>query len=452
MFISRSDEQPEGGGKAVPARVSRRSRIRGISLTDFSFLLTFVAFSAISIRYFGLVFTTSTRWIFLALLLAILALRGKIFIGFRSGYNWILLIYLAWCLATVLWSDVPELSLLKSLALVLTVLALLSGGHYWATTRQPEAALGYLAPIVALCIVSGLGGSTARINASIQAYEGLTGNPNMLGILVAVAMPFALFSAYRGFAQRRSPIVRCLRVLLAGILLLLLAGSASRAAILCMLLTTLCGILTLTPKRKVALLVAASGVLVISVVIAPRVQQSLYQRFVLKGAQDVGDITFSRVGPWTASYAAAVQGGYFGLGYGVSAGQKDFSFGLTAEDYGREKGNTQLAVWEETGLIGLGVYATLLVFIFRTMYRAVRASVDRDTKVVLGLLSGLLVGLTGHSAFEAWWVAPGSFESAAFWATLGVGSGLASRVLRSLSRPTPKDSVSRVTVSRVANA
>ena len=97
--------------------------------------------------------------------------------------------------------------------------------------------------------------------------------------------------------------------------------------------------------------------------------------------------------------------------------------GLTAVGYGREKGNTQLAIWEETGLVGLGLYSLFVLGIIVELGSGLRRIKDQESKIQLGLLLGALVGFLMQSFFEAWWVAPGSAELAFFWAALGAAYG-----------------------------
>ena len=48
------------------------------------FPLTLLAFVSVGIRYFDVVFSTSTRWVFLAFLLVSLLPRGDIFLVWRE--------------------------------------------------------------------------------------------------------------------------------------------------------------------------------------------------------------------------------------------------------------------------------------------------------------------------------------------------------------------------------
>src|SRR5690606_12721979 len=123
-------------------------------------------------------------------------------------------------------------------------------------------------------------------------------------------------------------------------------------------------------------------------IIAPQIQEGVYTRLVIKGTSG-DDIFYSRRGPWETSYRAALEGGWVGLGYGVAAGHDSFTGGLsTGGTYGREKGNSQLAVWEELGLIGLAFYAWLILAFAVTMQRGMRLAQTQDLRLQISLAYG----------------------------------------------------------------
>jgi len=165
---------------------------------------------------------------------------------------------------------------------------------------------------------------------------------------------------------------------------------------------------------------AVAGVLT---VVAPNLSDSTIQRNIYKDA-DEGSVFYTRESPWEDSYEAAVAGGMLGLGYGVTYGDYDFEPGLTATNYGREKGNAQLAIVEETGIVGLILYAAMIGLLFWELVTGFLAARSEDFKIMLGLVMGTLFGLTVHSFFEAWWVAPGSVEFGLFWAIAGAGCAM----------------------------
>jgi O-antigen ligase len=304
----------------------------------------------------------------------------------------------------------------------------LAAGHAWASRGNPRGLFSYLAPVLAVALFAGFFDRGAAIEmGNIEIYKGLTGNPNYLGVLEAMALPLAIWLAYENW---RRPAWRIVSLLVVAALLLALWFAGSRSAFLCVLAISVGAFWALTTNQRLLSIGLVGAAVVGVMVLVPTIQHSVSVRVINKG-QAEGGVLFSRKLVWAESYDHAKQGGLFGVGYGATAGATDLSVksrGLTSFGYGREKGNSQLAVWEETGLIGLGLYAILMVSIVGTVASAWRLARDSGSRLQLGLLLGTMVGLFIQSVFEAWWVAPGSVEFAYFFATLGVASGLVNRL------------------------
>jgi len=388
------------------------------------FPLGVFAFVAPVVSYFNAIFTTDTRWVVAAALALVMVGTGRAFSLLRQDVGLALAAYVSWCVLTYSWSEVPELTLLKSGALALVGMGLFAGGQYWVVRLGWERALSYLLPILALALFAGAFGQAAIEQSSdgLTLYEGLTNNPNMLGSLMNMAVPFLLWQSYRSRGRRRQLI---LWLGLLGVVLGVLLLSVSRSSIVAALIT--CGVfLAVVGIRRNGLLSAlAAALLCGSVMAVPDVYETLEQRYVRKVPEGSElAVLNSRQELWEESYEQAIKGGIVGGGYGVTIGDMDFAGGLTSVGYGREKGNSQLAMMEETGIVGLGLYLMFLVVLFYRATLPMRRSVDPDMKVMGAILLGALLGQTVQSLFEAWWVAPGSPESAYFWAMSGVATGL----------------------------
>jgi len=111
----------------------------------------------------------------------------------------------------------------------------------------------------------------------------------------------------------------------------------------------------------------------------------------------------------------------------VTIGSSKFKGGVTAIGYGREKGSTWLALAEETGIIGVILFGCLIIGLLNSLIRALVECPNHDCRVLLGIVSGVVVGMVFLSFFEGWWVAPGSPESGCFWVLCGIGTGLIER-------------------------
>lgn len=391
------------------------------------FPMTVLGFAAVSVEYFDTVFTTATRWGLLAALAAFLLHRGKLFLALRIAPAPLILAWLIWITSTTLWSDVPMLSAMKSAATIAAVFAMTSGGIYWARYVRPGMALAYLAPVAAISLFAGVAGFGAfdQSSGGLYVLRGLCPNANTLGNLLAESLPYPIFAAYRAYAREPKHAIPWIGWGIACLILtLFLVLTGSRSAALCAICiisgfaVAVSRIRTLSVAGLVVFAVVAAGIAMpgsLGAELRPVAQ------FFTKGHPG---LLYSRERVWRTSLEHAVKGGSLGLGLGVSANGGNFKGGLTTAEYGREKGNSQLAIVEETGLIGLTIYLALLSSLFFCLLRGARLTDSREARLQLLLLTGLLAGLTTESVFEAWWTSPGSFESIAFWAAAGVAFGI----------------------------
>jgi hypothetical protein len=392
------------------------------------FPLALIAFAGPTVSYVNSVFNTETRWLVLACLFMYLLLASKLFCCLNFGLGLMLLANILWCFLTWSWSDVPELTGAKAIAFAGVTLAVTSGGIEWARTRSGDSLIAAFFPFTFLAIFAGFFGYStpgASIDAGVGVilYRGLTGNPNMLGMLASMGLPYAvwrLYSSGRPGAPRRAYFVS-IGLLIA--LVLIELYSMSRASFLVMGCILILYLLAQQKRRQAKYVLAIIMVAAVAVLAAPDSIHDNFWRFAHKGNPNA-DILFSRRSLWEASYEQALKGGWFGGGYGVTIGETEFGGGLTAFGYGREKGNTQLAIMEELGLIGLGLYGLLLASLLVHLARTFKRIQTRDDKVAFGIVTGAILGMTVNSVFEAWWVAPGSPECSYFWGLVGIALGM----------------------------
>ena len=412
-------------------------------LRNLWFPLATFAFVGLQVKYVGLVFTPTTRWIFLLLLLGHLVIRRRFLMGLNSAFGVSLLAYCIWCMLTSIWSEVPELSVAKSTAFVLVSLTFVSAGYFWVEKRSNANAIGYLIPIAILTLCAGLmGNSEAKIGGTnLKIYGGLT-HPNALGAMIVMSLPVLLWIAYK---ERKKPLARWIWVALVAVALAVLIRTVSRASILGAAMVLILFLMSLKIRVTAFYSLLIMGALLIAASVDAELIHATYHDYLLKGQTEKKGILFSRERVWDKSYENAIAGGWFGAGYGVTIGDTVFEGGLTAQAYGREKGNTELAIVEETGMVGLTLYVILLLTLFTPLISAYIGEKDRDAKVVLGLITGGLCGITVTSLFEAWWVAPGSPESAFFWGLAGVGLCLAEKSRRASRSGSPRP-IARVPV------
>ncbi len=408
--------------------MARRHRARLCDVKSNLWLLAFplavLAFVGPAIAYVNVVFTTTVRWGVVAVLAVVLLGSGRAFAILRHGAGIAIVAYLTWCGVTYFWSGVPELTLMKSGAFALVAVGLVAGGQQWVARLGWRRSLDYLFPLLALALFAGAFGQQGieQPTGSLSLYGGLAGNPNMLGSLMNMAIPLLLWHSYRTRATPRRLVVWL--GLLAFVIAVLLM-SVSRSSILAAIVTCVAFLAVVGVRRNAVAYAIVVVVAVGAIAAVPDVLTTLEQRYVRKVADDAeGEILGSRRDVWEESYELAVEGGLVGGGFGVTIGDTAFIVGVTAVGYGREKGNSQLAIFEETGVVGFVLYLVVLFTLFRAAAVPVRQSAERDRKVMGAIVLGALAGQIAQSLFEAWWVAPGSPEAAYFWALCGVALGL----------------------------
>lgn len=384
-----------------------------------------------SVGYLDVVFNAATRWALVAGLVLFLLSRAKFFLAFRTHLGPALIVWIGWVSLTVLWSDVPRLSFLKAIGVAATIPAFVSAGMYWAQYRKRNDPLSYLAPLAALSLLAGLFGlglANFKQARGLFLFEGLSSNANAFGILVAISVTYPLYAAHRAqFFEKDRFRAAAWSVVSLG-LVVFLVMTRSRAALAVASCIGIAYGLAVWP-RKFLVVSALAGVIAAGAAMTlPSVRNEVIRhatQFLAKGYEP--DPFVSRRNVWQNSYNGAVRGGIIGLGIGVSADAAYFDGLLSSSEYGREKGNSQLAIIEETGLVGFAIYIFCLFRLFHYLAWRIDVIADRSDQIATALLMGALVGLVVHSVFEGWWTAPGSLEAIFFWTAAGAALGILRR-------------------------
>jgi hypothetical protein len=387
--------------------------------------LGLLAFVGPGIKYVNVIFNTTTRWGVLAALTAFLLLARRREFGnvVRQPLFWLVVAYGTWGLMTVTWSEVPRLSLAKSMVFFWVTITMLVAGYAWVMRHDQVRTFDFLWLFVLAALFAA---PTGRTIGSLELYAGLTGNPNFLGKTLAIASVWVIWRAW--LAHRLDSRLVLVYLAMFAASLFFLYRSHSRASILILFLVLL-GLLAGLGRLKKWLppILLAGMAAAAAYVYEPAVKDSVTQYFEKQSEGESGGALRSRESEWAESYERAKLGGVFGVGLGVNRGMDFFGeIGTTVSSgqYGREHGNSQLAIVEQIGLMGLALYTALVLGIIWACVSAVRAARSEADRIAAGLLGGAIVGLLLQSAFEAWWVASGSVESAAFWALTGALLGV----------------------------
>ncbi len=411
--------------------------------------LSLLAFIGPGITFINGMFTTTTRWGILATLsFFLLTFRRRDGLAvLRHPLFCAVLVYAVWGLMTVAWSEVPQISLAKSLAFMWVSTTMLIAGYSWVMRHERAQTLDFLWLFAVFALTAA---PTGQIEGSLDMgefiYAGSTSNPNLLGFILAAASVWLMWRAYLVHRQN------CRRfALYAGLVafdLVFLFLSHSRASLLIFVAVLLGLLMGLGKLQKWLPHILISAALFATAYNFLPTVQDYFTQYTLKSnlgllEEQGGNVWFSHEQTWQESYDLAMLGGTFGGGYGVTIGedfQGEIGWTISSGKYGREQGNSQLAIAEQTGLIGLSLYFILITGIFRTFASGLRvARIEVEDRMAIGLLGGAILGLLVQSVFEAWWVAPGSPESAIFWMLLGALLGVTRRArLAALQRHSPK--------------
>lgn len=415
-----------GGGLETSGAQLMKMTIK-LSLKDTMLPVIVLAFVGVPVTFLAPFFTTNTRWLVLIAVMLYVIATGRMWRPLRTRFAIVTILSCLWSITTVIWSEAPLLSALKSAAFMMVSLTCLVAGYNWSLRTPIEKILDFLMPLTIAALLAGVLGmfSTSSYDyaGDLELYQGLVGGSNMFGSMLAMCAPYLLWKVYHNWGRMK---VRLVWLALCFVGLYYLMAASSRGAMMIVFITMAGMFLSLGLRRRVQIFIMSIGAIGIVVIAMPDTLEYLQQKFIYKNASHLQGVFYTRLDPWKISYDKAQQGGLFGGGYGVSIGDKtgEFKFSLTSVKYGREKGNSQLAIVEETGVIGLLLYGVSLFFLFLRLVNAARQWPTGSGKVMMTLTTYLLVGMIAGSCFEAWWVAPGSPESVYFWVMVGVALGL----------------------------
>lgn len=401
------------------------------------YILAVVAFSLTNFVGLGAIGFLS-RFAALALLgMAVFAAAGRS----HSMQSLIVLgafgVFVLWSLTTAFWSENFWLTMTKLPLYAFTVTGLFIGGFQFARVQNEKQNPFFpfqfvLVPTVLASLPSLLTGAGFMAGN----FRGITGNSNTLGATIALCSPWLLWEFRDAFESRW----RKLWLFAFGVLsLVMLVLSHSRASLGALSIILLISMRNLNLGRRLLFLYSAALAAVLLFVMVPKLYQDVYSQYVLKRSDT---LVHSREDQFQSSWDAAREGGVTGAGFGVSIGMSRYWNFSKFSTSAREKGSTQLAVVEETGLVGFTLYLAMLLAIAFGIRNLMMCDNLRGQRIgVLAL--AFFVAAVFHSMFEAWFFAIGP-ETAYFWATLGLTFGSVS----TSKLPAPVPAMMRIAIAK----
>ena len=385
--------------------------------------------------------------------------------GFRFAQHHPLTILLLpglWFLLTALWSAYPEISAHRALYFILISAGCISAGILWMRYNE-KGVFYFLLPANIFIVLLSLFSILTNIPADSwtgghgKGFMGFFGHQNLLASVILFTLPGVIFKlrnkdrvngnqllVNRNHTSNTNYFLLTTRYLLLIANLLVLALTYSRASILSLVFGA---IVFLILNKNWNVISYSFGILILFfliVYLTPSFNQ--FADKIIK--KDFPEIYSSRIWMWEPSYRAAIEGGLTGLGYGISdPKEKVGGIGDHYEDerFIREKGNSVLALIEETGVIGFVLFSLPILYLLFNI-RFTMSGVNKFNVQGLSikeknlelrtlnpeqkyikyhkqktyLLTSTILALIIHAQFEAWWVGVGSVQLPLFFVYLGL--------------------------------
>ena len=321
-----------------------------------------------------------------------------------------LYLFFTYAFVTAFWTENVALTLIKWAVYVSLVLTMFVAGL--VIPRENDNPLWPMKwvfiPVVLISLVALLRG----IGWYAGNFRGYSRNSNELGAIVTLTSPWLIYELRRKWRNDRE---RLVLLALSGAAALVLMCTYSRAAIAGLFVILTFAGWNLKLGRKFVVGYAILTLLLGIYLYRPATFGIAYKGIVEKRAEAV---LSSRSEQMQDSWRAAKQGGWFGVGFGVSVGSSRYWDMESFANFAREKGNSMLAVVEELGILGLVLYLMLVYSVWDSFRRVARAT-NPEIKFVHCLGLGFYFGALLHSAFEAWFMSS-SPDVAVFWGTIGL--------------------------------
>lgn len=397
--------------------------IRKRSFFEILLPFTVLSFLSMGVRFVDVTHLSDLRFLFIFGLFSYLLLNKALFFCLNSWSLGTLLVYMMWCVSTIIWSGFPLLSFTKGGMFVLTIITMVSAGSMWILKFGYERALYWLFFVMIVTLCSGLFGGGAGsfdLEHNVNLYTGLTTNANNFGFLCAIAISLILWQLYR-YRHNRTFFLIWLLLLILDARFLFMTYSRSAIGIFFSILFFFA--ISFPLSKKILTLITVFFVIIISLLLTPASYiQNFATKHILKYGDNSSELFNTRMPLWENSYKLAMKGGIFGGGFGVKIDASTHVKNFSSSVYSGETGNAQLDIIEETGIVGFLLYLFVLASFFTYVipyYRFFKGPV----KVIMGIILGVICGLLLESLVEGWWDSLGS-EVICYWTFIGVVYGI----------------------------
>ncbi len=357
---------------------------------------------------------------------------GAPFLGWsRPGVFYIALAIVTWAVFSVLWAVNAGTAETTAFRLALNIMLFIVVPSFAATRRDLLLILYAYVFGAALTAVYGIASGNAHSDATGRLAGGI-GDPNELAALLvpAIVLAFVLFP------MRRSIVVRVALIGSVGVAAFALVLSQSRGGIIAMAAAALAGVVW--GGRQRAKIIVGIVIAAASVAAYVATTSLALGRFSSFGGGGTG-----RIDTWSIALRVFRHHPVHGVGIGnftvvepqYAAGNVNLTRVDLVLDLHKVAHNTYLNVLADLGLVGLGLFAALIVVVLRSLRHRIRDEAAGGDHQIESICRGLLVALVG--LLVAYTFISAQYEKQ-LWLLLGLGlaaANLRSRALAQADEP-----------------
>ncbi len=382
--------------------------------SNFSFWLLLILLLSLFTRGFPAV---SKFYIITPILLLLFTVFGFEFRNNSKHFKIIIsLIFLftIWSIVTAFWSDFPLFTIKRGIYFFIVSVGSFIIGHKLVGNNLRFLYYSFLILNVAIITVSLISlvtnlPQTAWSGGHGLGFMGFTNHQNKLGQYIFLsAAPLVLF------ANKTEKINKYFVTVLFFVNLILLALSVSRAAILALSLTWFIYFLLNFSLFKTLIFSSIFFGVIFATVFVTKTFTDKHKVTIIKNENYLGQRREKTI---YYSWKAALNGGLTGLGYGIS--DKRFKpellgyYDKTSEGkiFRREKTISVLALTEEVGIIGLGLFFVILFYPLNLLRKKIRfqlSGVKYPVSEFLIFSFAFLISLNFYAQIESWWIGIGT--------------------------------------------
>lgn len=342
-----------------------------------------------------------------------------------------------WAIFTSIWSPLPSVSASRGVYFILISVSSVYLGYLWCSSKN-SIMLSFLIPsnivVVTISVISLVFSipEDSWTGGHGLGFKGYAVHQNMLASVIVFTVPGIMLPILREFILSTKNNLINRRIVFLLILLLLnvylLIISASRGGLLSFLLMAIIFyLLILNWKWKIILIISVSILSFTSFNLNVFVHE-----FIMKTEKYIGD---RRIDNIKETIIAAKEGALIGIGYGISkppsSERTQGRFEQEGKLYIREKMISTLAIIEETGLVGLILFASPIFLILNLLIKVLRCDKRnkmnyfyKEKKINTAFMISAIVALCFHAQIEAWWIGVGSIQLPLFFMFCGNAIGI----------------------------